>query len=55
MLEAACQSTGCVLGWRCCQAGWRYWLGVVDTFSEWSPQVIVLVGSWCNCVELLPT
>ena len=41
--------------WRCCQADWRCWLGVVDTFSEWSPQVIVLGGSWCCCVELLPT
>ena len=28
---------------------------VVDTFSEWPPQVIVLGGSWCCCVELLPT
>ena len=43
--------------WRCCQADWRCWIGVhvVDTLSEWSPQVIVLGGSWCCCVELLPT
>ena len=28
---------------------------VVDTLSERSPQVVVLGGSWCCCVELLPT
>ena len=28
---------------------------MVEIFSQLSPQVIVLVGSWCCCVELLPT
>lgn len=28
---------------------------MVEILSELSPQVIVLVGSWCCCVELLPT